>query len=102
MLVQTAGLAVAPVNGPPDHASELVCPAAGALSVALEGVAATAEDTISISATKVGPTHFPSCISSPPEEMNCWRERPVALLLAIVGRCACLNGGLLRKKSKWL
>jgi len=41
-----------------DHATELVCPAVGALSVALEGVAATAEDTISNSAAKVNPTTF--------------------------------------------
>jgi hypothetical protein len=49
---------VAPVSGPPDHAIELVCPAAGAFSVALEGVEATAEDTIKNSAAKVSPNHF--------------------------------------------
>ena len=67
MLVQAAGSAVAPVNGPPDHVTELVCPAVGALSVALEGVAATAEDAVSNSATKVNPTHFSSFISAPQE-----------------------------------
>ena len=57
-LVQAAGSAVAPVNGPPDHVTELVCPAAGALRVALEGVEATAEDTINNSAAKMDPNHF--------------------------------------------
>jgi len=57
-LVQAAGSAVAPESGPPDHAIELVCPAAGAFSVALEGIEATAEDTIKNSAAKVSPNHF--------------------------------------------
>ena len=63
-LVQAAGSAVAPVNGPPDHATELVCPAVGALSVALEGVAATAEDTAN-NATIMGTTHLLSFILTP-------------------------------------
>ena len=56
-LVHAAGSAVAPLNGPPDHEIELVCPAAGAFRVALEGVEATAEETINNSAAKVNPNH---------------------------------------------
>ena len=43
---------MAPLNGPPVHEIELVCPAAGAFRVALEGVEATAEETINNSAAK--------------------------------------------------
>ena len=53
---------MAPLNGPPDQEIELVCPAAGAFRVALEGVEASAEETSNNSAAKVNPNHVWSFI----------------------------------------
>jgi hypothetical protein len=53
--VQAAVVAVAPVKGPPLNEMEVVCPAAGAVRVPLEGVAAKADDMASIRATNVSP-----------------------------------------------